>query len=550
MLRKGLSYVNKVSMGGGKSLVKSKSYLCLLFLSVFTVFVMFSQDFVNAAPRKASVKRAGNTKKAKSSSSSSSSSSSAKSKAKRAAVGGNNKRAGTTRANTTRAQTRGKPGSSAVKAAASTPVVAATTTSASDVCPVGTILKRKLDNETGDYTYYSAKNTECSLPEGDVVSVMVWEKANKSNYPKTLQVKPSWVAESEASFLTCVSGYVERTVDKVKTCVSALEICPINEIVEKSGKVYISPYSQEECMAPDKAMVRNVKGEENLLSTVADDDAYIFECPANYYPVADSETSLKVKCEMCPAGTSSAKGASSVNDCSDGSAVVEPVVEEEPVAVAVVEPQVNTVVDDSVALAKLRIKKVEGSEDDYTCIDGWTNHWQFKSGRLGNAKIMDKDGKIKNVVDRNAYGKNKRGCPIKLDKYMYFDYGHVYYQNGFSYIYSSSNIGVKPCPSGSINSIASQLGVLKEKMISADIDNTGVNGWTEEEYEAWNGYRPVIGSYYDLSKYDGKITNSCGSNAISAIKDKVDGKYRLVYVDDIDMLIDMGSNKNLFNYWN
>ncbi len=355
----------------------------------FSVFVMFSQDFVNAAPRKkASVKRAGNTKKAKSSSSSASHSNSAKSKTKRAATtNASTKRAGTTRANTARVQSR---------------------------------VKGRVSQTN--------------------------KKSSQSDVAQT---------------------------DKSEEEVSSVEAQKVEE---------------------DSTVAETVKQE----------------------------------------------------------------VEE----------------DDPVALAKLRIKKVEGSADDYTCIDGWTNHWTFFLPENGdecrymiikNNLIMDKNGVIKNVADRNAYGKNKKGCPIKLDKfemYWYFDHVEPFGQLGSStdaykkcmekhsdivknkLIYirwnmADINLSCEICSFGRLPR-EPKFGVLKTKMTIKEIDNTGVKGWTEEEYKAWNGYRPILGYYFDdFSLFEGKTK-------VDDCKGKDDSYYRLGISKDLEKKFLKG---NLFTYW-
>ncbi|MBD5405239.1 hypothetical protein HDR59_01680 [bacterium] len=456
-----------------------------------------------------------------------------------------------------------------------------TTTSSAKttVCPVATFLRKTYNEEKAEYIYYSSKTQECTLPEGDIAEVVTWEKAKKDTYDKSLQTRPSWISEAETAFLTCIPGYVEKTVNKVKTCIIASGICPINDIVEKSGTTYKNPNTQDVCLAPEKAVVRNVKGDENLLSyTLADEKAYKFECPANYYPVEDMATSLKVKCEACPTGTSSTKGASSIADCVGKDDVVEPepVVEDEAPQPVVSAPQVNE--DEAQRLAKLRIKKVEGTEDDYTCVDGWTNNWAvadptnlYCSDFFRKAFIMDKDGKIKNIVDRNNYGKNKKGCPIKFDNYVdVIPYGKSYTSiiklrslsdatfssykytcmtnavNVLSRDIDSKSITVNICPSTSTTKIYSRIGLLKVKMNSSDIDNTGVNGWTEEEYEAWDGYRPIIGAYFNLSLLEGRTWV-----AQDYLCRNTSNAYHLYNYgsDYVSKLKQYSSEKQLFKYW-
>ena len=578
-----LNKTNTIRLGGGgKSLVKSTTYSIILF-SILTISAILS-DTVNAARKKTttSTKRAAtsssksksSTKRAATNKASTKRAATTKTSTKRAATSNKSstKRAATTKASTKRAISRG----STKKAVTTT----STTTSSAKttVCPVATFLRKTYNEEKAEYIYYSSKTQECTLPEGDIAEVVTWEKAKKDTYDKSLQTRPSWISEAETAFLTCIPGYVEKTVDKVKTCIIASGICPVNDIVEKSGTTYKNPNTQEECVAPEKAVVRNVKGDENLLSyTLADEKAYKFECPANYYPVEDMATSLKVKCEACPTGTSSTKGSSSIADCVGKDDVVEPepVVEEEAPQPVVSAPQVNE--DEAQRLAKLRIKKVEGTEDDYTCIDGWTNNWAvadptnlYCSDFFRKAFIMDKDGKIKNIVDRNNYGKNKKGCPIKFDNYASVipdtsstslpiiklqSLSDSYFSslkcttnavNVLSRDIDSKSITDNICPSTSTTKIYSRIGLLKVKMNSSDIDNTGVNGWTEEEYEAWDGYRPIIGAYFNLSLFEGRTM----VNSTSLCRENSNAYHLYNYGDDyVSKLKQYSSEKQLFKYW-
>ncbi len=317
-IRKGTFMIGKTVLGGGKSLVKSKGYICLLFLSIFTAFVMFSQDFVNAAPRKASVKRAGNTKKAKSSSSSSSSSSSAKSKAKRAAVGGNNKRAAKSNARKV-SEVRKQKNARVMRLSAAKPeaVVATTNTEtatetetevkSSVVCPVEKVIARKYD-DNGEFIFYDKKEL-CSEPEN--ASIYKWSSDLKSSYPL------NGVGSSDAYYYKCNAGYIVKTVDGVRSCVNVFQTCPLDVVVEKNDDGYVSSETGEQCDLPSNSQVRLVESGENTRGDLDDASAYIIECKANKYsaPIEGSESDLHLQCLSCPAETYSSVGAKSVNEC-------------------------------------------------------------------------------------------------------------------------------------------------------------------------------------------------------------------------------------------
>ena len=164
-------------------------------------------------------------------------------------------------------------------------------------------------------------------------------------------------------------------------------------------------------------------------------------------------------------------------------------------AEAVAKKEAEAKAEEEKRLLALRIKKVEGT-DDYTCIDGWTNQWSFTQGQLSSAKIMDSNGVIKNTDDRNTYGKNKVGCPIKATEILTLNSIETY----------NSNINYKEeekivLISSSIGNITSKpvFQLFSYKMDEKDITNDPRTGWTEEEKAKWEGYKPVIGTTYILS---------------------------------------------------
>ncbi|MBD5398584.1 hypothetical protein HDR60_03705 [bacterium] len=182
-------------------------------------------------------------------------------------------------------------------------------------CPVSMILNRVVDKSLGGTVFYMAKNKRCLLPNN--VSVRKWNETNIQFYPNSLKVLPLWIPETSAFYLVCNSEYVEKTINKVKTCVNISQICPLGEVVEKSGGDYLHPFTNDICFEPENAMIRNVRGDENTRSLyVADKDAFLFECPPNYYSVENIKNSfLRIECEACPLGLKSPAGSTSKNDC-------------------------------------------------------------------------------------------------------------------------------------------------------------------------------------------------------------------------------------------
>ena len=182
-------------------------------------------------------------------------------------------------------------------------------------CPVGMVLKRAVDKSLGGTVFYMGKDKRCSVSNN--VSVRKWNKANVQFYPNSLKILPLWIPEASAFYLVCNTNYVEKTVNKVKTCMNIAQICPLGEIVEKSGSDYLHPFTNEVCYEPENAMIRNVRGDENTRSLyVADKDAFLFECPPNYYSVEyDVNSFFRVECVACPAGYQSPKGSKSKEDC-------------------------------------------------------------------------------------------------------------------------------------------------------------------------------------------------------------------------------------------
>ncbi len=298
-----------------------KKCYCIFSLVLFMcVSLLVLETDIYSAPRKASVKRAGTTKKT--SSSSSSAKSSAKKRAatsgkssspqlKRAATNGSGN-ASTRRAasnvKTARAMSRVK-GSSAV-IPVSTPVQTDSTPE-SNLCPVGKILQRT--SADGVDTYNISKKETCELPEEGVIAKK-WEqeKAKAKQYIMTLQVKPTWIALNDAYYLECAEGFIEATVNNVKTCVDYLTVCPLNVEVTKSDSDYIHPNTGDSCNAPDYTYITHPETSWE----VPPEDLYIFECIANYYPIATkANENVLVQCVNCPSGSYSPKGAKSLYDC-------------------------------------------------------------------------------------------------------------------------------------------------------------------------------------------------------------------------------------------
>ncbi len=470
--------------------------------------MIFSQNFVNAAPRKkAVVKRAAVNK----------------SSTKRAAVSGSSKRAATNRAATRkRVVSRVKTSAPVVnetkeveneEVAVEEPVYAS--------CPVEKVIAGRTDDE-GNFAYYNGKD-KCVEPENSLP--YKWNSSLKSEYPR------GTIKESEAYYFKCENNYVVKTVNNERVCVSVLNTCPLNVVLEKTANGFVSPETMEVCSLAPNSQVRSAGEGENTRGDIEDSVAYISECNENKYsaPVEGGDADLHLQCLSCPAGWKSSVGAKSESECVDVEG--EKALQE---AEARLELEKASIEVETKRLAALRIRKVDDSSDNYTCIDGWTNHWEINGdGMLKEAKIMDKDGVIRNIIDREHYGVNKVGCPVKSTNVLTLD---GIKSLGMPNPSLFSSVRVRTGVFLNINRyLYPKVGFLRSKMLASDLDNTGVNGWTDEEYQKWGEYKPVIGLYYEKP--------SCSSNICLMIWE--DKQY------DVDKVKAGGVNSesNLFKYW-
>lgn len=211
---------------------------------------------------------------------------------KRAATGGNSssaarKRAATNAstkraANTKRAgnlnakrQARSVGGSGSGSAASATP---------STVCPLGTPIKRLVDEE-GTETFYSSKSVVCSKPE------------NTNGVSDLGDLKqPSWIAGKDIWIFSCNPGYLQLKGTDGESCVDKDTLCPLNTTVKKSDGVYYNPYTNEVCTLPMYATTLKLTEETNTNPSISEDEAFYTYCINNYYKSDD------VECSACPSG--------------------------------------------------------------------------------------------------------------------------------------------------------------------------------------------------------------------------------------------------------
>lgn len=219
---------------------------------------------------------------------------------KRAASTSNSRRAAATGRSSARAAATGR---SSVRAAATRKGVTSTassvaknttvettsveTTSVENQCPVGQLVRKAYD-EDGNETYYKTKSATCNMPENAVETV--WDMVDAKKL-KQYTLKKGWIDESEAVSFVCDSGYL--TVNR--QCKSFDEFCPINEIIEKSGKSYINPYTGDSCISYTGVTATRLTDAENN-SDIPTSKAYRLTCPSGYYTNTDNY----ISCSQCP----------------------------------------------------------------------------------------------------------------------------------------------------------------------------------------------------------------------------------------------------------
>lgn len=231
-----------------------------------------------------SSKRSASSKKGLRSASSKRAASTSNSK-RAAATGKSSARAAATRRSSARAAATRKSVTSTTSSVAKNTTIE--TTSVENQCPVGQLVRKAYD-EDGNETYYKTKSATCNMPENAVETV--WDMVDAKKL-KQYTLKKGWIDESEAVSFVCDSGYL--TVNR--QCKSFDEFCPINEIIEKSGKSYINPYTGDSCISYTGVTATRLTDAENN-SDIPTSKAYRLTCPSGYYTNTDNY----ISCSQCP----------------------------------------------------------------------------------------------------------------------------------------------------------------------------------------------------------------------------------------------------------
>lgn len=211
-------------------------------------------------------------------------------------------------------------------------------------------------------------------------------------------------------------------------------------------------------------------------------------------------------------------------------------------------------------LLSLRIKKVEGTEDDYTCIDGWTNYWNEstnpnnKLSKIIVPKIMDSNGVIKDTtVEKKGINKyisiktplknnnncggycdsSINGCYIKATEMLTVQgikpYNGDLSHNETVFFYNANNEFLDRTMDRTL---------CRAKMETDDITNDPRTGWTDEENTKWAGNKPVIRLTYTMlvDDYENKIEKAKYNNqtlnktdAIALYKKIMDYEYKYFF---------------------
>ncbi len=156
--------------------------------------------------------------------------------------------------------------------------------SASNICPLGTPIKRLVD-ENGTETFYSAKEVVCSEPE------------NTNGISDLGEMKqPSWIAGKDIWIFNCNVGYIKTKSGDGESCVDRNTICPLNTIVKQEDGVYYNPLTNEVCTLPLYAASLKLTEETNTNPNISPDEAYYIYCANNHYKSGD------IECLACPTG--------------------------------------------------------------------------------------------------------------------------------------------------------------------------------------------------------------------------------------------------------
>ena len=228
--------------------------------------------------------------------------SSSRSSTKRAAASTRRSAASTKRSSTSQRARYSFSSRAAVATASSTgtTTVKATTT----LCPIEKLLKKTVNDDGAD-VYYKTRTILCSAPEN--TEDKPWDMTDSKKL-KQFTTKKSWISSDEAVYLECSDGYLLYQ----SACVSYDDFCPLNEILEKSGKKYTSPYTDDICKVAPNSIAQKVSEEEND-SGIVQNKAYRLVCKEGYY----TDTDNYVRCLKCPNNGTSTKGENiGVSSCS------------------------------------------------------------------------------------------------------------------------------------------------------------------------------------------------------------------------------------------
>lgn len=228
--------------------------------------------------------------------------SSSRSSTKRAAASTRSSAASTKRSSASQRARYSFSSRAAVATASSTgtTTVKATTT----LCPIEKLLKKTVNDDGAD-VYYKTRTILCSAPEN--TEDKPWDMTDSKKL-KQFTTKKSWISSDEAVYLECSDGYLLYQ----SACVSYDDFCPLNEILEKSGKKYTSPYTDDICKVAPNSIAQKVSEEEND-SGIVQNKAYRLVCKEGYY----TDTDNYVRCLKCPNNGTSTKGENiGVSSCS------------------------------------------------------------------------------------------------------------------------------------------------------------------------------------------------------------------------------------------
>lgn len=230
--------------------------------------------------------------------------SSSRSSTRRAAASTRRSAASTKRSSTSQRARYSFSSRAAVATASSTGTTTVKTATASTLCPIEKLLKKTVNDDGAD-VYYKTRTILCSAPEN--TEDKPWDMTDSKKL-KQFTTKKAWISSDEAVYLECSDGYLLYQ----SACVSYDDFCPLNEILEKSGKKYTSPYTDDICKVAPNSIAQKVSEEEND-SGIVQNKAYRLVCKEGYY----TDTDNYVRCLKCPDNGTSTKGENiGVSSCS------------------------------------------------------------------------------------------------------------------------------------------------------------------------------------------------------------------------------------------